>query len=352
MELKQNIKNNRIVRHTYYFLYELTHRKALKEKASKAIDDFQIPCKGSEERAALISDMLRMCRYYGYTFDEYACFGFKGLGDKKRRTFVSDWEHLGYACAFNDAKNDDVFDDKWQTFSRFGKYYGRDVIFCDEKAGFDAFSEFVKKHSSYIIKPLNLSCGNGVRIISETPEDVEAFYEKLLEECLGSMVVEELIVQIDEMAKFHPSSVNTIRIPTVRLDDQVLVVNPFMRIGQHGKNVDNAGAGGIICPVNVESGELFAAADEFGKSYTVHPESGEKIIGFTVPRWEEAKALVKELATVVPSNRYTGWDVALTEKGWVMVEANRRGQFVWQMATKIGFRDEVNSLLKKIHRKY
>ena len=159
-------------------------------------------------------------------------------------------------------------------------------------------------------------------------------------------IMEEVIKQNPEMARFHPESVNTVRIPTIRTGDRVRVVIPFMRTGRGSSIVDNAGAGGIICALDVEEGSIIAAADEHGNRYDKHPDTGEMLIGFKVPRWDEAKQMAVELAAVVPDNRYAGWDLALTENGWVLVEANARGQFVTQIATKKGFRKELESILK------
>ena len=45
-----------------------------------------------------------------------------------------------------------------------------------------------------------------------------------------------------------------------------------------------------------------------------------------------------ELARQIPSNRYAGWDLALTKNGWLMIEGNARGQFVgWQIPMQKGF---------------
>ena len=48
----------------------------------------------------------------------------------------------------------------------------------------------------------------------------------------------------------------------------------------------------------------------------------EKIVGFKVPMFKEAVDLVKEAAKVVPEIGYVGWDVAISEKGPVLVEGN------------------------------
>ena len=76
------------------------------------------------------------------------------------------------------------------------------------------------------------------------------------------------------------------------------------------------------------------------------------LVGYKIPFWSEAKALVRELAQVVPENRYTGWDLALTDGGWVLVEANRRAQFGFQMSLQKGFRKEIDGYLAKLGKKY
>lgn len=72
------------------------------------------------------------------------------------------------------------------------------------------------------------------------------------------------------------------------------------------------------------------------------------MVGFTIPRWEEVVAMAKELATIVDGNRYAGWDLALTDNGWVMIEGNARGQFVWQIPLQKGFLIETNAILRRL----
>ena len=58
--------------------------------------------------------------------------------------------------------------------------------------------------------------------------------------------------------------------------------------------------------------------------------------------------MAKELATVVKGNHYAGWDLALTENGWIMIEGNARGQFVWQISSQKGFMKEANKILERL----
>ena len=80
-----------------------------------------------------------------------------------------------------------------------------------------------------------------------------------------------------------------------------------------------------------------------------HPDTGVVLLGYRVPFWEEAKAFVCELAQVIPDNHYTGWDIALTDKGWVLQEGNDRGGFMLiQITTGKGFRPEIDRIIKKL----
>lgn len=350
---KENVKNNRIVRHTYYYFNSVFNRKRLRHKAETTIEKFGIEYPSEEVKNNQIKDMIRMNQLYGFTFDEYLYYQFADKTVKERLTFVADWEHLGYTCVMNNPDNAEIFDNKWKTYETYQPYYCREIQLCSSVEDKKTFMAFLSKHSSGIVKPLDATCGHGVRIIKGgASEENEQQYEDILKGCNGRFIIEELIHQSDEMGKFHPSSVNTVRVPTIKVGDTVNVVNPFFRIGQHGNMVDNVGAGGILCTVDSETGIIFAAADEIGKRFVSHPDTGEKIIGFKIPEWDDAKKLVTKLANVVPDNHYTGWDLALTDNGWVLVEANRRGQFVWQIASLKGFREEIDCYLKQLGVKY
>ncbi len=345
--IKDDFKNNRTVRHIYYYCRGFLKSDVLKEKAREAIKDFNVYYPDLAMQEKVIDDMIRMNKLYGYMFDEYLFFHFENRDIEDRRKFVAEWEHLSFAAALNSHNNDNIFDNKWKTYQTFKKHYKRDVLLCDHKA-VKKFIGFCDRYSEFIVKPLNLSCGSGIQIIRniDTETDKRSLFDNLIKKYHGTFLVEELIYQINEMAKFHPASVNTVRVPTIRTKDDIIIYRPFMRMGQHGSCVDNAGAGGIIATCDAETGKIYAAADEFGKSYEIHPETHEEIIGFVVPRWKEARIFVKELAMVLHDNRYTSWDIALTESGWVLVEANRRGQFLWQIPTQAGCRDELNVFLK------
>jgi D-alanine-D-alanine ligase-like ATP-grasp enzyme len=66
------------------------------------------------------------------------------------------------------------------------------------------------------------------------------------------------------------------------------------------------------------------ATSQKQEKYFSHPDTGVKILGQSIPRWKELMQLVEELVRVVPEQKQVGWDFALTNQGWIVVEGNDR----------------------------
>ena len=78
----------------------------------------------------------------------------------------------------------------------------------------------------------------------------------------------------------------------------------------------------------------------------LHPDSEIMFKGFKLPDWEEAISIVKEAAMMAPNTKYLSWDLAHSIKfGWVIVEVNTSGQFMWQAGTLKGTRKELEKLV-------
>ena len=130
--------------------------------------------------------------------------------------------------------------------------------------------------------------------------------------------------------------------------------HPSLRMGREGSFVDNFSAGGISALIDPDSGVIYTdGADKKGHSYECHPDSKVKFKGFGIPRWEEAVAMVKEAAMMIPDNHYCGWDVACArDRGWCMVEANCTAQMgAMQMVEKKGRRHELEDLITQMQEK-
>ena len=299
----------------------------------------------------IIRDMIDEKRLHKVPYDEYFLFDFDKCKDRKYRdSFVTDIERVEIANLLNNPQNEAIFYDKEKTYEKFGNYYLRDVLRIDSKEKYDDFLVFTKKHNAFICKPIDGGCGVGIKIINNVYKNsVKKLFNDILDDYNCKCIIEELIIQREDIKQLHPQSVNTVRMPTVYYsNEKIEVVHPFFRVGQGNSITDNAGSGGIICALDVNSGIVIATADEFGHKFAKHPDTGIELIGFKLPQWDQAVKLVQKLAKKVPDNRYCSWDLALTDKGWDLVEVNARGQFVWQYATKLGFKQEIESILAEL----
>ncbi len=298
-----------------------------------------------EQRQAYITDMVYSLHRFGCPFDEYFLFGYPELNVKGREAFVTDKIRWDFYARMNLEENKEIFNDKRKAYEKFGKFYKRELVEIQNDADEEKFNDFVSRHSTFIVKPFDGSGGKGIFIADlKDYADIKALFAMLREK--GHVVVEQLIKQAPEMAAFNDSSVNTVRVPTLKLKDRTIVFEPFLRIGLGNAVVDNAASGGVLTPVDPELGVCtMCGIDENGNRYLKHPKSGIVFPGFQIPRWNEAVTLVKELAEVLPTNHYVGWDIALTEDGWVMVEGNPRGQLVAQYAKREGIRHTLENYI-------
>jgi len=320
------------------------------QDAAKMVEEF-FADRTKEEKAALVKDMMHEAKTYMVGFDEYIMYHFENRDFEDRRTFIPSRERALYCERLNDPKNQMLFDDKGKTYEVFGKYFHRDLteVVGWNEASTEAFRAFTQKHPRFIIKPFNGGNGRGIKIVDSTElGGFEQMCQALKAEYPSGFVAEELIKQAKELAAVHPESVNTLRVFTVRFDDRVAFLPFAWRVGRGKACVDNGGSGGIFCACD-DDGVIYATCDEKGRSYDVHPDTKHPLIGFQVPRFEEAKELAKELAMVVPSNRYCGWDLALTEDGWVMQEGNWQGGVVaFQCPMQTGCRAQMDAIMEEL----
>lgn len=334
--------------------YVIKTTLASKKNINKAIETYVPSNKtklNKQKYRELYKNIKLSAKRYTINPTEYFLFDFENLNAEEQKKFVSLYERIFICEKLNKPSNRIYFDDKSETYKVFQKYYNRELLKLHKKVNNeDSFYAFIDKHQKFIVKPYTGAEGRGISIIDSKEYDNKQFlYTKLLTEHPHGCIIEELVIQNNEMGKIHPSSVNTIRISTIKYDDRVEIIHPFAKFGQGSSVVDNGGAGGILASIDIESGMITRARDELGRFYDIHPDTKEPIVGFEIPNWEDAKNLAKELANIIPSNRYTGWDLALTTNGWTMIEGNSHGAFIgWQLIEQKGFRDEITQILKDL----
>lgn len=345
--MKSNIKKL-LKGNILYFIY-----KRLQTYDGRALDSFikkNYANRVSNYRRLKMS-MFAWSVFRGVRYSDYYLFRFEEKNLTEKWKFVPRSEEMNLYVQVNAKKYVRLLEDKGECYQLFKRYYHRDLVKISkediEKERFEIIvSDFAKKHSKFILKPLNLYCGIGIRVVDISSPSFSI--PDLAKDNPGGFVLEELISQGKAMASLHENSVNTVRIVSVNMGDTIEIKWPFLRVGRGNAVVDNAGAGGIFVAID-RQGKTFAAADEARNAYIEHPESKKSLIGFEIPKWYELCQLTKDMASTCPDCHIMGWDMAYTEKdGWVVVECNYGPNLVSQFATNVGVRDEFEYVRKKL----
>lgn len=282
---------------------------------------------------------------YSISSIEYFIYRFYDLNDRGKRRFVGDVERNRIMDRISANGSGELFDDKFLTYQRFAPYYKRAMIRINGAEDREAFDRYLQTHKDIIIKPAGESLGRGVFFADAAAEGFSAdeLFSRIL--ACAPAIVEDRVHQCGEMAALHPSSVNTVRTLTkVNKDGSVDFIGSFLKVGRGGSRVDNGGQGGLLIAIDSDSGVTTSKGiSEALEEYVFHPDTGTQLVGFRIPRWKEAVQLSKELAAGAPEHAVVGWDLALSEDGWVLIEGNSRSMFIgWQTTSGRGWRDVVN----------
>ena len=265
----------------------------------------------------LFADIVYCGFRYSAGHTDYLQAEMYDLDSAQRETIITSGVSNSFVAGFNDPQYSHWFHSKAEFNEKFSKYIKRDWAYVDTGFSRKRFDEFVKGKDVIILKPIDGSGGDGVEKL--TVNESTYGYVTAKAPCL----IEEAIVQCREIAELNPTSVNTIRPLTfVKDDGEAVMLAAYLRIGRGGI-VDNFCGGGMVCPINVETGVIeYPAVDGENNVYYTHPVSGVPVVGFAIPHFDEIKRLVLEAATLVPQVRYVGWDIAVTDNGLEMIEGN------------------------------
>ena len=269
------------------------------------------------------------CRRRGCTYKEYLMYRFFELDEKTQDEvfLVCDSKKLR---AKYDTDKDFLatLSNKERTNRMFSELVGRP--WCVNKdVTYKTFKKLFSGSSKIFYKPIVGSCGRGASAYDINAENMEAVYNELT--ALPKGLIEEYVVQHPAINRLSPSSVNTLRLATVSSPSfpvtpdgkYVDLAYAALRIGGGTSVVDNFHSGGMVAAVDTETGTIITdAIDMESNIYKTHPVSGETIKGVVIPFFREAVDAVLRECREKKLTGYLGWDIAITEKGPVLIELN------------------------------
>lgn len=190
-------------------------------------------------------------------------------------------------------------------------------------------------HGPHFLKPAITGTGSGNNVArvefdngafrigasTLTLAEIERIY-------VQDFIIQEGVRQHQSLAAFHPGSLNTLRVITLRLGDELRLIAATLRMG-NGSHVDNGHAGGLLCGVNIESGALGGfACDVLFRKHIRHPLTGTTFTGSLVS-FAETRQLALAVHARLPYFDVLSCDIAVLEHGQpCLVEVNTFGQGV------------------------
>lgn len=325
----------------------------------------------ADVRRQRMKDYLSLFEAKGLTTDEYYDFEFEKREDEFRNTFLGLNEQRYYLSYLNPlryyslARNKylahKMLEDTGVCMSKLFCYYQPEAryIASEEKASdISGVLQILKTKgvSQCVIKTTESSHGDNVWVINDIEyKDNDAVLTRfdgqtlLLSSILSNeaLIFESVVRQTKQFAAFNESSVNTVRFMTLLYPDgSAKIIATFIKIGRAGRCVDNAGGGGNVdvC-VDTETGEIKYAIQFDGwrniKEIDVHPDSGNQLNGVIIDNWQAIKEEVKRFQLAFPYCKAVGWDIAITEEGPVVIEANDFWDRTGQYFIRRGWRNEI-----------
>lgn len=169
-------------------------------------------------------------------------------------------------------------------------------------------------------------CGN-----AGSAEDLYAFAMRRLGDSRGWLVQQRVRPHRELQKIMSANGLGTVRVVTVMHKGMLGLKFAVLRIPVGDNRVDNffhGTSGNFVAAVDITTGRIDKARASESRSWPSivdadeHPETGIKIAGLVVPFWTELKDLVVRAHLSLPGLVTLGWDVAVTNDGPLLVEAN------------------------------
>lgn len=294
----------------------------------------------------VIHDALACYFKYKVKPNEYFNFDFQNKTNETRLSYICDEERVMALLQVEGTAGKMELRDKWAFYQKAKPFFKREIFHLTSQTNLSEYLLFVRKTKAVFCKPNTGAMGMGVHFYEiDNENSAKTVFTSLLSEC-DDWVIEEKIVQSNQMSEWNDSSINTVRFPSFLKDGKFTAYYPKLRVGRKGEIVDNFAQGGMIAMIDALTGVISTNAyTKDKKQFVCHPDSGKMFVNSQIPDWKELLECVEKLHRTMPQHIYVAWDMAHTNKGWDVVEANWGQLGSTQMMLGHGIKQEFYSMI-------
>ncbi len=199
----------------------------------------------------------------------------------------------------------------------------------------DEIVELLSQYEKVFVKPsVGTSGGKGCKLYTDISNKYNSrsdLLDEIYADFNNNFVVQEALTNCKSLSVLHPASLNTFRIITYIVGDEIKVAPITMRMGRSGAVIDNASAGGIVIGVDQEGNLMDQAqatsAGDSGEGLSFrcseHPDSHIVFKDHKIPEVASVVQAAKKMHSAVPQLGIVNWDFTVTLDGEpCLIEAN------------------------------
>lgn len=198
--------------------------------------------------------------------------------------------------------------------------------------------EYLCHRGPCVLKPsVDSGSGSGV-FIADIKNGVDSHsglsVEKIFDSIGRDFVVQEIIHNNTQISAICPKSLNTLRVITYYVENEIHYAPLVLRMGSGSNRVDNIHAGGLCIGINID-GTLKKKAYQLGYgdnnlTFTTHPFSKITFENYYIADIEKVVNIAIELHKRIPQLGIVSWDFTINDKDdATLIEVNCRNQSIW-----------------------
>ena len=256
------------------------------------------------------------------------------------RSFITDREHISLMMLSDEIHRGVPDIDLKTVFARFCAQHDLPTVnaFMTGR-GASVELSLPLPRTNLFLKPANSKQGRGAEILPLAPDgdawlgadnvrlaatDLAAYAARRLGD--NPWIIQERLQNASSWADFTPGALATVRIITgyIHPSGAPECIAAYLRCPRTGSMVDNMCAGGFGASLDLATGELGPGRDWINVHavYDRHPDTGMPIKGRILPGWDQIQQLALRAHACAGGWLTLGWDIPLTTRGPIIVEAN------------------------------
>jgi len=267
-------------------------------------------------------DFLRT-NFNGYCNTSWHHFyaSFSGIKDPK---YIPEEVYFGYMePAFNNPQIKKAYTDK-NAYSLFidkmympktifkiinGSYFTENSDWIESEF---ALNQIINIEDKLILKPANDS-GGGNKIYIGAGKEIASLLKSNPYYQNNNLILQYFANQHPRLSAFHSKSLNTFRITTARIKNEIVILYSCFRMGRNGNLMDNTVTGGLYVNVTPQGLLHQIAYDNDSYKYVEHPDSGIKFHNYKIPGFKKAIEFCKSTHKKLIQFKVISWDIGVQE---------------------------------------